>query len=96
MDWIIKILGALGGLIGTVLGIYNFVHARRKEQRGRASEEADWQRYIALRAEMLSSDGNVLVPDEGSDEHRWAERMVARGLLHRSAGATHYTLTRGT
>jgi hypothetical protein len=96
VDWIIKILGALGGSIGTLLGVYNFVHARRQEHRARASEEKDWQMYVDLRAEMLSTDGNVYVPDEGSGEHRWAERMVAKGLLHRSPGSTHYTLSRGT
>jgi hypothetical protein len=81
VDWITKILGALGGLIGTGLGIYNFVHARRQEQRTRANETNDWQMYSALRTEMLASNGDVYLPNEGSTEHQWAERMVARGLL---------------
>jgi hypothetical protein len=96
VDWIIKILGALGGLIGTGLGIYNFVHARRQEQRTRANEKNDWQVYSALRTEMLAGNGNVYVPNEGSTEHQWAERMVARGLLDRDIGGIGYTLPRGT
>ena len=43
MDWIIKILGALGGLVGTSLGIYNFARARRQERNARTAEEKDWQ-----------------------------------------------------
>jgi hypothetical protein len=96
MDWLIKILGVLGGLVGTGLGIYNFFHARRQEQRARATEEQDWQMYVALRADMLAADGNVFVPDFGSDEHRWAERMVANGLLKRSAGGAYYQLAGDT
>jgi hypothetical protein len=95
MDWAIKILGALGGLIGTGLGVYNFVHARRQERRARASEEKDWQIYVALRAEIGRTGGNAYMPDEGSEEHRWAERMVAKGLLDRGTGGIYYTMGRG-
>ena len=96
MDWAVKILGALGGLIGTGLGVYNFVHARKQERRARASEENDWQTYVTLRAEMERTGGSAFMPDEGSDEHRWAERMVAKGLLDRSPGGITYTMPRGT
>ncbi len=95
MDWIIKILGAVGGLIGTALGIYNFLHARGKERRARANEEQDWQIYLALRAEMGRNDGNAFMPDEGSEQHRWAERMVAKGLLDRGTGGIYYTMPHG-
>jgi hypothetical protein len=96
MDAVIKILGGLGGLIGTGLGIYNFVHARHQERHARAAEESDWQRYLALREDLLDGNADAWVPDEGSDEHRWAERMVAKGLLARSSGGAFFTLPRGT
>ena len=95
-DWAIKILGAVCGLIGMALGIYNFIHARKKERRERESEERDWQTYIALRAEMNRAGGNAYAPDEGSEQHQWAERMVAKGLLERGLGGIYYTLPRGS
>jgi hypothetical protein len=96
MDWIIKILGALGGLVGTSLGIYNFVRARRQERNARTAEEKDWQMILTLRAAMRATNGNAFIPDEGSDEHRWAERMVAKNLLDRDDNGIGYTLPRGT
>ena len=96
MDWVIKILGAVGGLVGTALGVYNFVHARRRERRARADEEQDWQIYLAVREGMGQTGGNAFMPDEGSDQHRWAERMVAKGHLDRGTGGIYYTMPRGT
>ena len=96
MDWIIQILGAAGGLIGTGLGLYNFVHARRQERRARADEKKDWQTYLAVRVELGGTDGNAYMPDEGSAEQRWAERMVAKGLLDRGPGGISYTMPDGT
>jgi hypothetical protein len=95
LDWAIKILGAAGGIIGTVLGIYNFRHARRKERSERESEENDWQMLLEFRAQMKKTGGNALTPAEGSDLHRWAERMVKKGLLERGLGGVYYTLPRG-
>lgn len=92
-DWAVKILGAVGGLIGTVLGIYNFKQARRKEKLEREGEEDAWQMYLALRAEMERRGGNALTPAEGSNQHRWAERMVKKGLLERGIGGVYYTLS---
>jgi hypothetical protein len=94
VDWVIKILGALGGLAGTSLGIYNFVHARRQERRANAAEEKDWEMFLRLRADMLGTN-NAYVPEEGSAEHRSAERMVAKGWLQRSAEGAYYEITRG-
>ena len=95
-DWIIKILGAAGGLIGTGLGLYNFFHTRSKERGERKRDEADWQVYLSLRTEMKLANGDVFVPDEDSDEHKWAERMVAKGLLVRGVGGIGYILTSRT
>jgi hypothetical protein len=95
-DWAIKILGAVGGIVGTALGVYNFNHARKKERRERENEEKDWQMYLALRAELKRAGGNAYTPDEGSEGHQWAERMVAKGQLERGLGGVYYTLPRGS
>ena len=95
-DWIIRVLGAAGGLIGTTLGLYNFYHARNKERRQRAHDEKDWQMYLELRAEMNRTGASDYTPDEGSDEHQWAERMVAKGRLGRGIGGAGYTMPSGS
>lgn len=95
-DWAMKILGAIGGIIGTVLGVYNFNRARKKEKLEREGEEEDWQMLLAMRAEMQKTGGNALTPAEGSDLHRWAERMVKKGMLERGLGGVYYTLPRGS
>lgn len=96
-EWSIKFLTAALSIVGTVLGIYNFRHARRREEIERANEDRDWQMYIALRAEIdKSGGGNAYTPYEGSDEHRWAERMVSKGLLKRGLGGLYYTLASGS
>ncbi len=95
VDWGIKILAAVGGIFGSALGIYNFNHARKKEKGERESEERDWQLYVQLRSDMEGSGGNVLAPDNGSDQHRWAERMVERGKLERTAEGSYYKFPSG-
>jgi hypothetical protein len=91
LDWIVKLLGALGGLIGTVLGIYNYVHARRKEAREsevknnlRQEQEEEWKLYASLTE--ASKEGLLLHPDVGSIEHKRAERLVEKGMLERFPG----------
>jgi hypothetical protein len=91
LDWIIKLLGALGGLIGTVLGIYNYVHSRRKEGREgkekkslRIEQEEEWKLYASLTE--ASKEGLLLHPSTGSVEHKRAERLVERGMLQRFPG----------
>jgi hypothetical protein len=100
IDWVIKILGAVGGLIGTGFGIYNFSVARRKEKQeaqAKLQEEKDRQMYAAFRAELERSGGNALTADPTSAPELfwWAERMVAKGLLERGVGSHYYTLPRG-
>ena len=88
LDVILKIIGALGGVIGTVLGVYNFVHARRKETRELQEKEAakeQEQRMWKFYTDFLpvSREGRVLRPDVGSEQHMMAESLVARGMLIR-------------
>jgi hypothetical protein len=95
MEWAIKILTAIGSLIGTILGIYNFLHTRRKEKEERQQNDADWHKYIVLRAAMKQEKAESFFPDEeDADEQRWAERMVAKGLLERGM-AGDYLLPQG-
>lgn len=99
-DWLIKIIGALGGVIGTGLGVYNFRTARKKERReneDRKRQDEDRKMYTAMRAEMERTGGNGITADPNSDPKLfwWAERMVEQGLLERGLGGHYYTLARG-
>src|SRR3712207_5943661 len=87
-DWIVKALGAVGGLIGTVLGVYNYTHARRKEKREQEEKESiqkeqeeEWKLYAGL--VKASEEGLVYQPKIGSIEHKRAERLVEKGMLER-------------
>ncbi len=91
LDSIIKIVGGVGGLIGTGLGIYNLVVARRKEARehqekdnARQEQEAEWQLLAGLLE--ASKGGLMLRPKTGSPELRIAERLVERNVLQRFRG----------
>lgn len=88
LELIVKVLSAAGGLIGTGLGIYNFVHARRKESREREEkasahqeQEEEWQLLASLTE--ASREGLVFQPEIGSPEYRRAERLVERNKLER-------------
>ncbi len=100
IDWVIKLLGAAGGIIGTAFGIYNFRVARKKERQEaqtQLQEEKDRQMYTALRAELERTGGNALTADPKSDPELfwWAERMVTKGLLERGLGSHYYQLPHG-
>lgn len=84
MDAVIKILGMVGGLIGTILGVYNFLHARRKEKHEQEQADSDWTKYVVIRAAMKEMASDSFFPDEeDTEEQRWAERMVTKGLFER-------------
>jgi hypothetical protein len=97
LDVILKIVGAPGGVIGTALGIYNYVHARRKEVREQAEKEAakeqeqrEWEFYADfLRA---SREGYIAKPEDGSEGHKVAEKFVAKGMLTRLLGGMGYAI----
>jgi hypothetical protein len=96
-DLILKVVGALGGVMGTALGIYNFRVARKKEAREaeeQRQKDEDRKMYAALSAEMDRTGGNSLTADPNSDPQLfwWAERMVSQGLLVRGLGGYFYTL----
>jgi hypothetical protein len=100
IDWSIKIVGALGGIIGTALGVYNFRTARKKEAREaeeRRQQDEDRKMYEAMRAQMQQSGGSALLADPNSEPELfwWAERMVKQGLLDRGLGGYYYTLPKG-
>ena len=91
LDVIIKVLGAAGGLIGTALGIYNYIHARKKEGReleekssSQQEQEEEWKLYVGLME--ASKDGLLLHPEPSSVEHKRAERLVEKGMLERFPG----------
>ncbi len=86
-------IGAVGGIVGTALGLYNFFRARKKEDELARTEGADWNRWV----EFLSSQQNnpaqiVFMPETGSDEHKWAERMVAKNMLRRLSRGMGYSV----
>lgn len=90
VDLTLKIWGAISGSVGTALGIYNLISSRRKEKREGQKREEDWQKCIALRQYMQEKGANLYTPELGSEEHKWAERVVERGLLERGIGGIGY------
>jgi hypothetical protein len=94
IDMIVKIWGAVSGSIGVVLGIYNLLYTKRKENKEKLDEENDWNLLVELRASLGEKSANLFQPKFGSEEHKWAERMVSKGYLHRlEIGLDHaYTL----
>jgi hypothetical protein len=100
VDWVIKIVGALGGVIGTTLGVYNLRAARKREAREAGEhrqQDEDRKKYEAVREGMRQSGGEALTADPNSDPELfwWAERMVKQGLLERGLGSHYYTLPSG-
>ncbi len=91
-----KLVGVVGGILGTALGIYNLIVARQKEKHSRRGQEEDWQKYIGLVKNMTENRANTFSPEIGSDDHRWAERMVEKGLLCRGQGSNTYTLPKAS
>lgn len=85
LDSIVKIIGLLLGVIGSALGLYNFFHARRKEKRAFQIEEEDWAFYTRICEE--NKRGSIHFVEDGSEEHRRCERLVAKGLLERMPNA---------
>ena len=87
-------VGAVGGVVGTALGFFNFLDARRKEREKKRTEDADWQRWVGFLADQAASAATIAFqPESGSENHRWAERMVARGMLRRESHGRFYTIS---
>ena len=82
---------SISKIIGTLLGIYNLIHARQKEKREEQARErekeegeADWRLLVAMIE--ASRQGDELHPDNGSELHRQLERMVQKGTVERLHG----------
>lgn len=95
MDIILKFLGPITGITGTVLSLYNLISARRKEKLARQHEGEDMEKWFLLVKQAQGNPAPLIWQfTVGSVEHRWAERMVARGLLKRGFRASDYMLPR--
>jgi hypothetical protein len=99
VDRIIKLVSALGGVIGTALGVYNVRAARKKGAREAVEhrqQAEDHNMYEGMRARMQQSGGEALIAGPTSDPELFlrAERMVRQGLLERGLGGHPYTLPR--
>lgn len=97
LDIIIKILGTVLGSIGAVLGIYNYVHARRKEAReeeekkaAREQEQREWEYFVDFL--KASREGYIARPEDGSEGQKIAEKFVAKGMLIRLPGGIGYAI----
>jgi hypothetical protein len=93
MDWA-KILSVVPGLIGMFLGVYNFIHTRRKERHEQQQTESDLRKYFAVQLMMRTEGADFFPAANDTEEQRWAERMVLKGLLERAL-AGGYALPRG-
>lgn len=92
-DWV----GPVTGIIGTGLGIYNILVARRKEKRERqekaqaqVEEATDWELYAKL--VEASKEGLIFDPEPGSDDHKRAERLAGKGMLERLPNSMGYAI----
>lgn len=94
IDLVVKIWGAVFGSIGVALGLYNLLYTKRKENKEKRDEENDWNRLAEVRASLGEKSANLFQPEFGSEDHKWAERMVSKGYLYRlGLGLDHgYTL----
>ena len=92
-DLAIKVWSAFGATIGTVLGVFNFVHARNKEKRDRQREDDDFTLYTEFVVKQQEHPSRIILRfTPGSMEHRWAQRMVERGLLEGDGTGHGYSL----
>lgn len=91
-DVAVKILGAVGGVIGTGLGFYNFIHARRKEQDAKIEEENDLNMLAAVMEAHMNQNGVLVTPAVGSVEWKQAERLVRKGFLARGPSGRGYCI----
>jgi len=56
-------------------------------------EEMDWAMYVEhIRKQKNNPAPIVIMPKLGSEEHKWAERMVAKGFLERNPLLLGYCL----
>lgn len=88
-NWI-AIIAAAAGLI---LSLYNFFKARKAEGAEKRQEEMDWAMYVEhIRKQRSNPAPIVIMPELGSEEHKWAERMVGKGFLERNPLLLGYCL----
>lgn len=87
------VVSMIGALVGAVLGIYNLWRAHVREQVAQRAEATDWQRWVEFIAAQREHPATlVFQPEPGSDNHKWAERMVARGMLERQGRGVGYSI----
>lgn len=88
-NWV-AIIAAVAGLL---LSLYNFFKARRAEDAAKRREDEDWAKYVELIKQQRKNPTAICFnPDLGSEDHRWAERMVVKGFLERMPLMLGYTL----
>jgi len=87
------VVTALAALAGFVIAVYTLRRSLRLEQAGKHVEAADWQRWVDFIGSQQEHPAQLEYrPARGSGDHKWAERMVARGMLTRAARGTGYTI----
>lgn len=88
-NWV-AIIAAVAGLL---LSLYNFFKARRSEGAAKRQEDGDWAKYVELIKRQRENPTMICInPELGSEEHRWAERMVVKGFLERMPMMLGYKL----
>jgi hypothetical protein len=90
VDFLFKITGGVGGIIGTLLGFYNLIIARRKETDAKLEEENNLSMLAAVMKAQMQTNGLLLTPEIGSGEWRRAEKLVHRGILSRGPKGRGY------
>ncbi len=94
--WLGKLLPLLFGLIGAILGVYNFRHARKKEAQERLEKDsakqeaqAEWDLYTEL---LKASEEGLILQPPSEEVLKRAERLVEKGKLIRLPNGAGYAI----
>jgi hypothetical protein len=92
VDFLFKITGGAGGIIGTLLGLINLWLVRRKETDAKLEEENNLSMLAAVMKAHMKHDELLLLPEIGSSEWKQAEKLVHRGILVRGPKGRGYCI----
>ena len=76
-------ISLVAAILGTVVSIAMFIISRLQKRNERKEEELMLKIQAGMWHSALTGNGNARSFEPGSDGHRLAEKMVAKGMLNR-------------